>query len=81
MPRLDAKRALMATAATGLGTVLGLWSTSWPDGPEAAWVSFGGGVAGLAVYLAIEKVVHLRREARRLQDVERQLEAERAHHA
>lgn len=72
------QRDLTRAAASGLGTVVALWAASWPgDAAEAAWIALGGALVGLALCLAAEYIVGLRREVRRLQGVERQLDAER----
>jgi hypothetical protein len=76
-PRLG--RNLARVAAPGLGTIVALWARSWPDGAaEAAWTALAGAVAGLLLCVAGEHVIGLRAEARRVQGIERQLEAERA---
>ncbi len=72
-------RDFARVAAPGLGTIIALWARSWPDGAaEAAWTALAGAVAGFLLCLAGEHVIGLRAEARQLQGMERQLEAERA---
>lgn len=73
------RRDFARAGASGLGTVLALWVTSWPgNAAEGAWAGLGGALVGLALCLAAEHVVGLSRELRRLNGLECQLEVERA---
>jgi hypothetical protein len=70
--KVDLGRAL----GGGLGSLLALTATGWPDAAEAGWVGFGGFVAGLVLALAVEYVVRLHGEVSRLREIEQQLATE-----
>jgi hypothetical protein len=74
-------RKIAEAVATGLGGAVALTVAGRPDGVADAWIAFLGFVVGLLAYLTLERVLGWRRDARRVAEVERQLEAERAHRA
>lgn len=75
--RLDFSRVTSA----GVGTIIALVMTGWPGGATGALVGLVGALVGLSLWFGVEWVSGLRAEAMRLQDVERELDAERAQRA
>jgi hypothetical protein len=75
--RLDFSRV----ASAGVGTIIALVVMAWPGGAEGGLVGLLGALAGLSLWFGIELVSVLRAEVLRLQNVERELEAERGQRA
>lgn len=71
--RLD----FIRVAAAGAGTVIALAVTAWPNGAAGALIGFIGALIGLSLWFGVEFVSGLRVEVERLQNVERELQAER----
>lgn len=62
-----------------LGTLILLTAFGWPSSAaETAWLGLAGLIAGLAIVLSVEYVLHLRAEVQRLQGIEAQAAAENA---
>lgn len=70
---------LIEAIGGALGTLILLTAFGWPrSAAETAWLGLAGLIAGLAIVLGVEYVLHLRAEVRRLHGIEARSAAESA---